>query len=57
MVLNFILPGTSEYSIEREEILRAYPGATFTEATWIIKTMIGAVDPEYDKLDEAPPSY
>ena len=48
---------TSEYSIEREEILRAYPGATFTEATWVIKTMIGAVDPDYDKSDEAPPSY
>jgi hypothetical protein len=48
---------TSEYTIEKNEILRAYPNAKFTEATWVIKTMIGAVDPDYDKSDEAPPSY
>lgn len=40
---------TSEFSIEKEEC-----GAGFTEAVWIVKLMIGAVDPAYDSADEQP---
>lgn len=47
---------TSEFSIEKEEC-----GAGFTEAVWIVKLMIGAVDPTYDSSDEQqtrhPPPY
>jgi hypothetical protein len=38
---------TSEFSIEKEEC-----GAGFTEAVWVVKLMIGAVDPAYDSSDE-----
>ena len=38
---------TSEYNIEKTEC-----GEGFTEAVWVVKLMIGAVDPEYDKADE-----
>jgi hypothetical protein len=38
---------TSEFSIEKEEC-----GAGFTEAVWVVKLMIGAVDPAYDQSDE-----
>jgi hypothetical protein len=40
---------TSEFSIEKQEC-----GAGFTEAVWIVKLMIGAVDPAYDSADEQP---
>ena len=40
---------TSEYSIEKKEC-----GAEFTEAVWIVKLMIGAIDPAYDAADEQP---
>jgi hypothetical protein len=38
---------TSEFSIEKQEC-----GAGFTEAVWVVKLMIGAVDPAYDSADE-----
>jgi hypothetical protein len=41
---------TSEFSIEKEEC-----GAGFTEAVWIVKLMIGAIDPAYDSADEQQP--
>jgi hypothetical protein len=41
---------TSEFSIEKEEC-----GAGFTEAVWVVKLMIGAVDPSYDSSDEQQP--
>lgn len=41
---------TSEFSIEKEEC-----GAGFTEAVWVVKLMIGAVDPAYDSADEQQP--
>lgn len=41
---------TSEFSIEKQEC-----GAGFTEAVWIVKLMIGAVDPAYDSADEQQP--
>ena len=40
---------TSEFSIEKEEC-----GAEFTEAVWVVKLLIGAVDPAYDQSDEQP---
>jgi hypothetical protein len=48
---------TSEFSIEKEEC-----GAGFTEAVWVVKLMIGAIDPAYDSADEHqqqlnPPPY
>lgn len=55
---------TSEFSIEQKEC-----GPEFTEAVWVVKLMIGAVDPAYDAADEGgtvsssmtslppPPSY
>jgi hypothetical protein len=45
---------TSEFSIEKEEC-----GQGFTEAVWVVKLMIGAVDPAYDSADEnpLPPAY
>ena len=51
--VGYLIDCTSEYTIEKEEC-----GAGFTEAVWIVKLMIGAVDPAYDAADEeAPPSY
>jgi hypothetical protein len=51
--VGYLIDCTSEFSIEKEEC-----GAGFTEAVWIVKLMIGAVDPAYDAADEeAPPSY
>lgn len=41
---------TSEFSIEKQEC-----GAGFTEAVWVVKLMIGAVDPAYDSADEQQP--
>ena len=41
---------TSEFSIEKEEC-----GAGFTEAVWVVKLMIGAIDPAYDSADEQQP--
>jgi hypothetical protein len=38
---------TSEFSIEQSQC-----GQGFTEAVWVIKLMIGAVDPSYDLADE-----
>ena len=38
---------TSEFSIEKQEC-----GAGFTEAVWIVKLMIGAIDSAYDSADE-----
>jgi len=42
-----IIDCTSEFSIEKTEC-----GQGFTEAVWVVKTMIGAVDPAYDEADE-----
>lgn len=44
-----VIDCTSEYSMEREEC-----GPEFTESAWLIKLMIGAVDPTYDQADENP---
>jgi hypothetical protein len=38
---------TSEFSIEQSQC-----GQGFTEAVWVVKLMIGAVDPSYDLADE-----
>jgi hypothetical protein len=43
---------TSEFTIEKEECEKQYSGISFTPPTWIVKLMIGAVDPSYDKADE-----
>jgi hypothetical protein len=43
---------TSEYSMEKVECEMKHPGVPFTETTWLIKLLIGAVDPEYDQADE-----
>jgi hypothetical protein len=45
-----IIDCTSEFSIEKQEC-----GTGFTEAVWIVKLMIGAIDPAYDSADEHPP--
>lgn len=42
-----IIDCTSEFSIEQKQC-----GQGFTEAVWIIKLMIGAIDPSYDQSDE-----
>jgi len=42
-----IIDCTSEYSIEKQEC-----GEGFTEAVWVVKTMIGTIDPAYDQSDE-----
>lgn len=48
-----IIDCTSEFSIEQQQC-----GQGFTETAWIIKLMIGAIDPSYDLVDEnPPPSY
>lgn len=52
-----IIDCTSEFSIEQRQC-----GQGFTEAVWVIKLMIGPIDPTYDQADEqknssAPPSY
>lgn len=45
--IGHLIDCTSEYDIERAEC-----GSNFTESAWIIKLMIGAVDPDYDQADE-----
>lgn len=50
-----IIDCTSEYNIECFEIKNKHGEAvarSFTPASWIVKTMIGAVDPAYDAKDE-----
>jgi hypothetical protein len=42
---------TSEFSMEKRECEAKY-GCEFTEAAWLVKLMIGAVDPTYDTADE-----
>jgi len=42
-----IIDCTSEFNIEQKQC-----GQEFTESVWIIKLMIGAIDPSYDLLDE-----
>lgn len=48
-VVGHLIDCTSEYSIERQQC-----GPAFTEAVWVVKLMIGAVDPAYDASDEQP---
>jgi len=38
---------TSNYEEEKQQI-----GESFTAAHWIIKLLVGAIDPSYDKSDE-----
>lgn len=52
-VVGNMIDCTSEYSIEKKECEKKY-GVEFTEATWLVKLMIGAIDPEYDAADETP---
>lgn len=40
---------TSEYETERKQC-----GAGFTVSAWIMKLMVGAIDPSYDESDEKP---
>lgn len=42
-----IIDCTSEFSIEQKQC-----GEGFTEAVWVIKLMIGSIDPAYDLADE-----
>ena len=42
-----IIDCTSEFSIEQKQC-----GQGFNESVWIIKLMIGAIDPAYDQADE-----
>lgn len=48
-IVGKLIDCTSEFSIEQKEC-----GPGFTEATWVVKTLIGAVDPSYDQSDEQP---
>jgi hypothetical protein len=66
-VIGHLIDCTSEFQIEKAECERTYSGIDFTEATWLVKLMIGPIDPEYDNFDEcsssiscssnAPPPY
>lgn len=42
-----IIDCTSEFSIEKKQC-----GQGFNESVWVIKLMIGAIDPSYDQADE-----
>jgi hypothetical protein len=46
-IIGKLIDCTSEYSIEKKEC-----GPGFSEAVWVVKSMIGAVDPSYDEADE-----
>jgi len=51
---------TSNYETESEEMLRANPPVELTPDAWMIKLMLGAIDPSYDTQDEktsAPSGY
>lgn len=50
--IGHLIDCTSEYHMEKAECEKAYPGIVFTEATWLVKLMIGPIDPEYDQADE-----
>ena len=47
-----IIDCTSEFSIEAKQC-----GQGFNESVWVVKLMIGAIDPEYDQADEIVPTY
>lgn len=58
-IIGNIVDCTSEYETERKQC-----GPEFTESVWVLKSMIGAIDPAYDQADEQvqyasapPPSY
>jgi hypothetical protein len=51
-VVGKLIDCTSEYSAEKKECEDAYPGIKFTPSTWLVKSMIGPIDPEYDQADE-----
>jgi hypothetical protein len=44
-----VIDCTSEYNMEKQEC-----GPNFTESVWLIKLLIGAIDPSYDQADEQP---
>ncbi|PNH01561.1 hypothetical protein TSOC_012547 [Tetrabaena socialis] len=45
-----IVDVTSSFELEEEEYAKA--GATLTPHMWILKLMLGAIDPQYDSADE-----
>lgn len=46
-IIGHLIDCTSEFNVEQKEC-----GPNFTEAVWVVKTMIGAIDPAYDQADE-----
>lgn len=46
-IVGNIIDCTSSFEIEKRQC-----GQNFNETSWIIKSMIGAIDPSYDQMDE-----
>ena len=49
-VIGKMVDATSYYELEAEEY--AKKGVTLTPDLWLVKLMVGAVDPSYDEQDE-----
>jgi hypothetical protein len=46
---------SDDYSSERQEVLKAQgAGFKFSRGDWIVKAMLGSIDPSLDSLDRAP---
>ena len=50
--IGHLIDCTSEYNMEKRECKRKYPGIHFTPSTWLVKLLIGPIDPSYDQADE-----
>eukprot|EP01006_Ploeotia_vitrea_P032658 TRINITY_DN64853_c0_g1_i5.p1 TRINITY_DN64853_c0_g1~~TRINITY_DN64853_c0_g1_i5.p1 ORF type:complete len:296 (+),score=126.57 TRINITY_DN64853_c0_g1_i5:38-889(+) len=44
-----------DYETEKQEVLKRDPTARFSYGDWLMKIMLGAIDPKYDRSDEHPP--
>jgi len=44
---------TDDYASEREEVLRAGHVRAFSRADWVMKALLGPIDPRFDGMDEA----
>jgi len=51
-VIGAMVDATSYYELEAQEYLRR--GVQLTPDLWLVKLLVGAIDPEYDEADEGP---
>jgi len=52
--IGHLIDCTSNYEIESKECMQKY-GCAMPESAWLIKLLVGCIDPEYDQADEGAP--